>query len=674
MDGGVNFAVFSRNATKVVLCLFDEGGNETQNIPLPEREGDVWYGFLPDIKAGQQYGLRMDGPYDPNNGHRFNPHKLLIDPYAKRLTGHPVWNDALFGYESGHEDKDLSFDKTDSAPYMPRCVVVDPSFDWGDAPRPNHTLENSIIYEAHVKGLTAGRTDISNAGSYLAMASDPILEHLTTLGVTTVELLPVQTFLNEKFLLDRGLTNYWGYMTYGFFAPDPRYMQGNDIAEFQQMVSRFHGAGIEVILDVVYNHTAEGSEMGPTLMFRGLDNASYYRLADDKRYYIDDAGCGNTLDFENPFVMRLVMDSLRYWVEVMHVDGFRFDLCSALGRTRDGFNRDGPFFRAIGQDPVLNRVKLIAEPWDIGPGGYQLGAYPAPFAEWNDKYRDNTREFWRGDRGKVADMAERISGSAPFFDHSGRPATSSLNFLTAHDGFTLHDTVSYSTKHNLANGENNRDGHSDNHSDNMGVEGPSDDPDIIAARIRRKRNLIATLMLSQGTPMILAGDELSNSQGGNNNAYCQDNDIGWVNWPDEGDPFFTFCQQAIAFRRMHPLLRQRRFLHSRQRLIDGEPDLFWRQANGDPMRQDDWDNPDLNIIVAEMRMASGTPEYVQREGALLIVLNRGDAVEITAPALHDGGAWVRRFDTSQDDAIKVTEGMHVAANAVVVFSHERDGD
>lgn len=669
---GVNFAVFSRHATKVMLCLFDEDGNEIHIVTLPEREGHVWHGYLPGLKAGQQYGYRMNGPYKPEEGHRFNPYKLLIDPYAKRLTGHPTWHNALFGYETGHKDNDLSFDKTDSAPYMPRCVVVDPAFNWGETSRPLHSLENSVIYEAHVKGLTAGRKDIENAGSYLAMASDPILEHLNSLGVTAIELLPVQAFLNEKFLLDRGLTNYWGYMTYGFFAPDPRYMQGTDIAEFQQMVQRFHSAGIEVILDVVYNHTAEGSEMGPTLMFRGLDNASYYRLADDPRYYIDDAGCGNTLDFENPFVIRLVMDSLRYWVEVMHVDGFRFDLCSALGRTRHGFERDGPFFRAIGQDPVLNRVKLIAEPWDIGPGGYQLGAYPAPFAEWNDKYRDNTREFWRGDRGKVSAMATGMAGSAQFFDHDGRSATSSLNFLTAHDGFTLQDTVSYSTKHNLANGEDNRDGHSNNHSDNMGVEGSTDDPEILAARIRRKRNLIATLMLSQGTPMILAGDELSNSQDGNNNAYCQDNEIGWVNWPEKDDPFFTFCQQAIAFRNMHPLLRQKRFLHSTQRFVDGEPDLFWRRANGDPMRQIDWDDPDLDIVVAEMRMASGSPEYVQREGALLVVLNRGRAIEITPPALSGGGAWVRRFDTSQEDAIEVTQGMHVAADAVVVFSHETE--
>lgn len=669
-EGGVNFAVYSRHAAKVILCLFDEIGAETQVITLPEREGHVWHGYVPGLKAGQQYGFRMDGPYKPQEGHRFNPYKLLIDPYAKQLTGHPKWNNALFGYKTGHKDKDLSFDKTDSAPYMPRSVVVDPTFHWSDGPRPDHRLESSVIYEAHVKGLTAGRKDIPHPGSYLAMASDPILEHLNNLGVTAIELLPVQAFLNEKFLLDRGLTNYWGYMTYGFFAPDPRYMQGTDIAEFQQMVERFHTAGIEVILDVVYNHTAEGSEMGPTLMFRGLDNASYYRLADDPRYYIDDAGCGNTLDFENPVVIRLVMDSLRYWVEVMHVDGFRFDLCSTLGRTRHGFERDGPFFRAVGQDPVLNRVKLIAEPWDIGPGGYQLGAYPAPFVEWNDKYRDHTRAFWRGDRGKVADMAGRMAGSAQFFDHDGRHATSSLNFLTAHDGFTLEDTVSYNEKHNLANGEDNRDGHSDNRSDNMGVEGLTDDPEIIAARIRRKRNMIATLMLSQGTPMILAGDELSNSQGGNNNAYCQDNEIGWVNWPEEEDPFFTFCQQAISFRRMHPLLRQKRFLHSKQRLIDGEPDLFWRRANGQPMRQADWDNPDLDIIVVEMRMASGAPEYVQREGALLVVLNRGPEIEIKPPALPDGDAWVRRFDTSQDDAIKVTQGMQVSADAVVVFSHE----
>lgn len=670
-DGnGVNFAVYSRHAMRVLLCLFDENGNESQVITMPEREGHVWHAYLEGIRPGQQYGFRMDGRYAPAEGHRFNPNKLLIDPYAKKLTGHPVWNDALFSYVPGHKDKDLSFNTADSAAYMPRSVVVDPAFDWGNVKRPGHAFEDTIIYEAHVKGLTAERRDIDGAGTFLAMASDPILEHLNKLGVNAIELLPVQAFLNEKFLLDRGLTNYWGYMTYGFFAPDPRYLQGDQIAEFQQMVARFHSAGIEVILDVVYNHTAEGSELGPTLMFRGLDNASYYRLADDKRYYIDDAGCGNTLNFESPAVIRLVMDSLRYWVEVMHVDGFRFDLCSTLGRTAQGFDRDGPFFRAIGQDPVLNQVKLIAEPWDIGPGGYQLGAFPAPFAEWNDRYRDKVRSFWRGDDAAVSKMATSLSGSARYFDHDGRPATSSLNFLTAHDGFTLEDTVSYSHKHNEANGEGNRDGHSNNHSDNMGVEGPTDDPDILAARMRRKRNMIATLMLSQGTPMMLAGDELGNSQGGNNNVYCQDNEIGWVNWPKEDEPFFAFCQQAIAFRRMHPLLRQRRFLHSKQRLIDGEPDLFWRRVNGKPMRQQDWDNPGLKTLVAEMRMASGTPEYVKREGALLIVLNAGEAVDIVPPKLSANESWVRRFDTSQDDAIAVTPGMSVEANSVVVFSYE----
>ncbi|MDZ7822763.1 MAG: glycogen debranching protein GlgX [Ahrensia sp.] len=671
-EGGINFAVFSKNATKVMLCLFDEDGVENQIISMPEREGHVWHCHLPGLKAGQQYGYRMDGPYEPTKGHRFNPHKLLIDPYAKSLTGQPIWNDALYSYQVGHADKDLSFDKTDSAPYMPRCVAIDPKFNWGDAEgsRPRHTLEDTIVYEAHVKGLTAGRSDISDAGSYRAMASDAMLEHLNNLGVTAIELLPVQAFLNDEFLVKRGLTNYWGYMTYGFFAPDPRYMSRGQISEFQQMVARFHGAGIEVILDVVYNHTAEGSEMGPTLMFRGLDNASYYRLADDPRYYIDDAGCGNTLDFENPFVMRLVMDSLRYWVEVMHVDGFRFDLCSVLGRTRAGFDRTGPFFRAIGQDPILNNVKLIAEPWDIGPGGYQLGAYPAPFLEWNDKYRDHARQFWRGDHGKVAAIASGLSGSATYFDHDGRAATSSLNFLTAHDGFTLQDLVSFNAKNNVANGEENRDGHSNNYSDNLGVEGKTDDLSIVAARTRRKRNLMATLMLSQGTPMILAGDELSNSQSGNNNAYCQDNEIGWVNWPEQDDPFFTFCAQAIAFRKMHPLLRQKRFLHSKQRLIDGEPDLFWRRANGEAMRQEDWDNPELDILIAEMRMASGTPEYVQREGALLVVLNRGGKTSIVPPSLPQGGQWVRRFDTSQDDAIQVTPGMDISADCVVVFSHE----
>ena len=414
-DGaGVNFAVFSQHAERAVLCLFDERNRETR-VDLPEREGHVWHGHVEGLRPGQKYGFRMHGPYRPHEGHRFNARKLLIDPYAKRLTGRPAAHDALMGYRVGHHDADLSFDRRDSAQHMPKSVVVDPSFAWGDDRALHRPLSETVIYEAHVKGLTAGRTDIGHRGSYLAMASEPVLDHLTRLGVTAIELLPVHAFADDRFLTDRKLTNFWGYMSYGFFAPEPRYMQTGDIAEFQQMVARFHKAGIEVILDVVYNHTAEGNELGPTLSFRGLDNASYYRLAEDRRFYVNDAGTGNVLNLDSPFTLRLVMDSLRYWVEVMHVDGFRFDLASVLGRTRGVFDRDAPLFRAIRQDPVLNRVKLIAEPWDIGPGGYQLGAYPAPFAEWNDRYRDQIRGFWRGDQGLIGKLAKRVAGSAARF-------------------------------------------------------------------------------------------------------------------------------------------------------------------------------------------------------------------------------------------------------------------
>lgn len=674
-DGdGVNFAVFSRHATQVSLCLFDEAGVETQVIHLPEREGHVWHGYLPGMRPGQQYGFRVHGPYKPEEGHRFNPFKLLIDPYAKKLTGHPVWNEALFGYDLNNPRKDLSMDRHDSGPYMPRSIVVDPSFTWGQGQRPHRPMSETVIYEAHVKGLTAGRRDVDNAGTFLAMASEPMLDHLTKLGVTAVELLPAQAFLNDEFLVRKGLTNYWGYMTYGFFAPDPRYMQHGQIAEFQQMVARFHSAGIEVIMDVVYNHTAEGNQMGPTLAFRGLDNASYYNLADDRRYYHDTTGCGNSLNFDNPFVLRMVMDSLRYWVDVMHVDGFRFDLCSTMGRAHGAFDRDGPFFQAIRQDPVLNRVKLIAEPWDLGDGGYQLGAYPAPFAEWNDTFRDDTRRFWRGDSGMVKGIAARLAGSAQYFDHDGRAPTASVNFLTAHDGFTLMDTVSYNEKHNEANGEDNRDGHSNNHSDNMGVEGASDDAELVAARALRRRNMIATLMLSQGTPMMLAGDELGNSQGGNNNAYCQDNEIGWVNWANADREFLAFCQKAIAFRKAHSILRQKRFLHSQARLVDGAPDLFWRRGDGVAMSQADWDNPDLKALIAEMRTASGSPEYVERESALVVVLNVGEAFDVALPSPARDAVWKREFDTAQPEAVGEFEGTLIAENSVVVFVQERKAE
>lgn len=667
-DGaGVNFAVFSQHAERAVLCLFDERNRETR-VDLPEREGHVWHGHVEGLRPGQKYGFRMHGPYRPHEGHRFNARKLLIDPYAKRLTGRPAAHDALMGYRVGHHDADLSFDRRDSAQHMPKSVVVDPSFAWGDDRALHRPLSETVIYEAHVKGLTAGRTDIGHRGSYLAMASEPVLDHLTRLGVTAIELLPVHAFADDRFLTDRKLTNFWGYMSYGFFAPEPRYMQTGDIAEFQQMVARFHKAGIEVILDVVYNHTAEGNELGPTLSFRGLDNASYYRLAEDRRFYVNDAGTGNVLNLDSPFTLRLVMDSLRYWVEVMHVDGFRFDLASVLGRTRGVFDRDAPLFRAIRQDPVLNRVKLIAEPWDIGPGGYQLGAYPAPFAEWNDRYRDQIRGFWRGDPGLIGKLAKRVAGSAARFDHDGRPATSSVNFVAAHDGFTLMDTVSFNDKHNEANGEENRDGHNHNLSDNMGAEGPTDDPAITAARDRRRRNLIATLMLSQGTPMLLAGDELGNSQGGNNNAYAQDNPTGWVDWDGADPAFLDFVRRVIAFRRAHPILRQKRFLHSQPREQDGLPDLFWRRADGAPMTPDDWNDPDRRLLAAEMRMASGTPAYAALPGAVFLVFNNGPEAQVRLPDAPEG-CWRRRLDSARDDDpdLPAQDLEPIAADSVAAF-------
>ncbi|MGB8623785.1 MAG: glycogen debranching protein GlgX, partial [Paracoccaceae bacterium] len=631
-DGdGVNFAVFSQNATRMELCLFSETGEETHRLPLPEREGDVWHGYVPGLRPGQRYGLRAHGPYRPEEGHRFNPNKLLIDPYAKRLAGDLRWSDRLMGYNVGARNADLSFDTQDSAADMPKGVVEDPAFSWGEDPRPRTPLAETVIYEAHVKGLTRLHPEVELPGTYLGLASDPMLEHLTRLGITAIELLPVHAFLNDRFLRQRGLTNYWGYQTLGFFAPDTRYLSTDGIAEFQIMVARLHAAGIEVILDVVYNHTCEGNHLGPTLAYRGLDNRSYYRLEADPRYYVNDTGTGNTLNVDHPMVLRMVMDSLRYWVEVMHVDGFRFDLCATLGRTDAGFDPGAAFFDAIRQDPVLSGVKLIAEPWDIGPGGYQLGAFPPPFSEWNDRFRDGVRRFWRGDAGLAADLADRLTGSALQFDHSGRPATSSVNFVTAHDGFTLQDVVSYSAKHNAANKEDNRDGHDENFSDNMGGEGPTDDPAIRAARARRKRNMMATLLLSQGTPMILAGDELGNTQRGNNNAYCQDNETSWIDWAAADTDFLAFTRRLVAFRKDHPILRQKLFLHSRERAIDGLADLFWLRPDGAEMTEPDWLNPDLKVLVAELRTASGTPTYAAREDAILVAFNAGEAVSVRLP-------------------------------------------
>lgn len=676
-DGeGVNFAIFSQHATRMTLCLFDDQGQEYLLIDLPENDGHIWHGYISGLRPGQQYGYRAHGPYRPDEGHRFNPHKLLLDPYARQVSGHPIWHTALMGYDVSAKHGDLTFDTRNSAPYMPRGIVVDPTFSWGGDHPPRTPLEQSVIYEAHVKGLTAGRADIPHRGTYLGLASDEILDHLTKLGITAIELLPVHAFLDEQHLLTKGLTNYWGYMTTSFFAPEPRYMATGQIAEFQHMVARLHSAGIEVILDVVYNHTSEGNQFGPTLSFRGLDNASYYRLAESPRYYINDTGTGNTLNVNHPMVMRMIMDSLRYWVEVMHVDGFRFDLCTVLGRTDTGFDRNAPFFQAIRQDPILSKVKLIAEPWDIGPGGYQLGAYPPPWAEWNDKYRDQVRAFWRGDVDTTRKLASRVTGSSLRFDHDRRSAASSVNFLTAHDGFTLMDVVSYNEKHNLDNGEENRDGHSDNTSDNMGVEGPTTDLAIRAARALRRRNMMATLLLSQGTPMILAGDELGNSQGGNNNAYCQDNAIGWVDWgPDNAgeDPdFLAFCRKIIGFRKAHPILRQKRFLHAKSRLIDGVPDLFWRRADGTQMTDADWSDPALRHITLELRTASGTPGYASLEYALFLVFNAGPGLLVTLPPTTNGRSWVRHIDTARPYAAAkpAKSKTRVRANSVVVLVQE----
>lgn len=661
-DGdGVNFAVFSHYAERIELCLFDDAGAETRRLSLPERDGDVWHGRVPGLMPGQHYGFRAHGPFEPEKGHRFNPAKLLADPYARQLTGHPLWNDALMGGVDAPDPRD-------SARFMPKSVVVDPSFDWGRHKPPQTPMEESVFYEAHVKGFTRNFPGADHPGSFLALASDPVLDYLSNLGVTAVELLPVQSFLNDRFLVKKGLVNYWGYQTLGFFAPEPRYLTRERIWEFQHMVARLHSRGIEVILDVVYNHTCEGDEHGPTLSFRGLDNRSYYRLHEDKRHYINDTGTGNTMNIDHPMVLRMVLDSLRYWATTMGVDGFRFDLCSVLGRTPEGFDKNSAFFKALRQDPVLCEKKLIAEPWDIGPGGYQLGNYPPPFAEWNDQYRDGLRRFWRGDVGHVPVLADRITGSAGLFDHSGRAATSSVNLLTAHDGYTLMDTVSYTERHNEANGEDNRDGHGENYSDNFGVEGPSDDPDVTEARARRRRAMMASLLFSQGTPMILAGDEIGNTQHGNNNAYAQDTEIGWLDWEHRDDCFAAFVKKLIAFRKDNPILRQKRFLHSIPRKVDGVTDLFWWRSDGEEMTRSDWTNGDLHTLCAEFRIASGTPQYSQAGEAIYLVFNAGEESEIHLPPRKPGYHWVRHIDSAHPDADPVPVGLVTQVGAQTVLA------
>jgi glycogen operon protein len=637
-DGeGTNFALFSENATGVELCLFDDkGGSETHRLDLPAMEGGIWHGYLPGIGPGQVYGYRVHGPYAPAQGHRFNSNKLLLDPYARELRGDIAWHNALHGYVVEEADDD-SPDPRDSAAFMPKAVVVDPDFDW-DSDRALHTRwQDSLIYEAHVRGLTMRHPDVPEAdrGTFQGLASPPVIDHLKSLGVTAIELLPVHAFANDRFLQDKGLSNYWGYNTLSFFAPHARYLRNGGIREVKEAIRRFHKAGIEVILDVVYNHTCEGNEKGTTLSFRGIDNASYYLLSEDKRHSYDTTGTGNTLNVAHPMVLRMVLDSLRYWVQVMHVDGFRFDLASTLGRESTGFEREGGFFAAIRQDPILNRVKLIAEPWDVGEGGYQVGGFPWPFREWNDKFRDDTRGFWRKDAGLVPAMSERLLGSPVQFNHSHRPATSSVNFLAAHDGFTLWDTVSYNDKHNEANGEDNRDGHSNNLSDNMGVEGPADEA-VEASRERRARAMLATLLLSQGVPMLLAGDDIGQTQGGNNNAYAQDNETAWIDWSSPREGLLSAVRDLAAFRKEANLARIR-FTTAPGGEIRGDgPAVIWLHPEGREMTTEDWQDGGLRVLGADLTLPGGP--------RLLILLNAGNEAEFTLPR----GSWTLRLDTTRD--------------------------
>jgi isoamylase len=606
-DGlGVNFAVFSANAEQMDLCLFDASGRkEIARFALPECTDEVWHGYLPHAHPGQLYGFRASGPYQPEQGHRFNPNKLLLDPYARKLAGKIKWTDALHGYHVGSSKGDLSFDRRDSAPAMPKCVVTADSFDWSSDRRPNIPWAETVIYEAHVKGLTALLQEVSppDRGAFAALAHPKVINHLKRLGVTALELMPVQAFTQDRFLQERGLSNYWGYNTLAFFAPEGRYLATGSHDEFRLAIRRLHASGIEVILDVVYNHTAEGSELGPTLSFRGLDNATYYRHQDDNpRYCVNDTGTGNCLDMSKARVLQMVADSLRYWAESFRVDGFRFDLGVTLGREgNSGFTPNAAFFDVLRQDPVLGRLKLISEPWDIGPGGYQLGNHPPSFAEWNDKFRDTSRRFWRGDSDQRSDLAARLSGSGDLFDRRARRPWASVNMITAHDGMTLADVVSYDHRHNEANGEDGQDGHSENYSRNWGSEGPTDDASILDMRARIQRSLLVTLLASLGTPMLLGGDEFGRSQQGNNNAYCQDNSLSWFDWSQVESPpsqeLIDFTARLIALRKQHPLLRAGSFLYGQEEIAPGVLDIDWFDERGERLSEEDWRNPEGRALL-----------------------------------------------------------------------------
>jgi glycogen operon protein len=664
-DGrGVNFALFSAHATRVELCLFDsaDARAERQAIPMREQTDLVWHCYLPGVGPGQLYGYRVHGPYQPARGHRFNPNKILLDPYARAIGRDIRWSDAMFGYRVGDPQEDLSFDYRDNAESAPLAAVVDNSFWWrGDRPlrTPWH---KTVIYEAHVRGLTKLHPQVPEQlrGTYAGLASKPVIRHLQRLGVTAVELMPVHHKVDDKHLVDRGLANYWGYNTLSYFAPDTRYTAGSpldSVREFKRMVRRLHRAGLEVILDVVYNHTGEGNRLGPTLSLRGLDNASYYRLVPgDARYYMDYTGCGNTLNMLCPHVLQLIMDSLRYWVQEMHVDGFRFDLASTLARELHEVDRLGAFFDIIHQDPVLSQVKLIAEPWDLGEGGYQVGNFPILWTEWNGKYRDTVRRFWRGDGGTVSEFATRLCGSSDLYEHNGRKPYASINFVTSHDGFSLRDLVSYNQKHNQANGHNNEDGDNHNLSWNCGAEGETDDGDILALRARQLRNFLATMMVSQGVPMIRAGDEMGQTQGGNNNAYCQDNEISWIDWqltPDR-QALLEYVRRLVRLRKVEPVLTRRQFFQGRQIRGTAAPDLTWLSASGREMADADWDAPQVRVLGVKLngKMIDESDERGRSIAGttLLILFNAGaEQVPFTTPATAAREYWKPMFDTAVAD-------------------------
>ncbi|BBZ01426.1 glycogen operon protein GlgX homolog [Mycolicibacterium chitae] len=675
-DGsGTNFALFSEVAERVELCLFDADGTETR-IKLPEVDGFVWHGFLPGVESGQRYGYRVHGPHDPANGHRCNPNKLLLDPYSKAIDGNFSWDQSLFGYNFGDPD---SRNDEDSAASMPKSVVINPYFDWGNDRPPQHEYADTVIYETHVKGLTQTHPEIPEQarGTYAGIAHPAIIEHLQSLGVTAVELMPVHHFANDSTLIDKGLNNYWGYNTIGFFAPDAKYTSsttpGGQVQEFKVMVRALHEAGIEVILDVVYNHTAEGNHLGPTVSMRGIDNAAYYRLVDDdKRYYTDYTGTGNSLNVGHPHALQLIMDSLRYWVTEMHVDGFRFDLAATLAREFYDVDRLSTFFELVQQDPTVSQTKLIAEPWDLGPGGYQVGNFPPQWTEWNGKYRDTMRDFWRGESASLGEFASRLTGSADLYEHTARRPVASINFVTAHDGFTLRDLVSYNDKHNEANGEDNNDGESHNRSWNCGAEGPTDDPGITELRARQQRNFLTTLLLSQGVPMISHGDELGRTQHGNNNGYCQDNEITWVDWESADEGLLEFARKVSALRADHPVFRRRRFFTGRpvrRRGSTGLPDISWFRPDGSEMTEEDWDSG-FGKSIAVYLNGQGIPGMDRRghritDDSFVLCFNAyHEPIEFTLPPTELGAQWRVVTDTA------VPENGHgettMAAGSIVI--------